>query len=330
MQGKREMKKTILIILIITAVLILSVSCELVSEPISEGTTRVIVVGLDYSDYDSGFSLESGANDANDVAYAFESLGQNTSKNVEVTRMIQSEKLDTQNINVIYPNKENLINEIERINSISTDNDTTIFYFSGLGIAESDETVDGRALYYGPRSLNFSSEVDYSDEYYFLLGSNGTKANAISGQELLDTLNSIKGVSIVLSDTSNSGSLVSGRSTTVDTKDFNINTEVLLDSFKNADSNNSKVRVLTSSRRYETSRSTRAINGVEHGTFTSSLLEGLNYDSETQSIIGVPKAAKSNMLTLDGLYGWISENDKDSSQTPKITGDPVDVILFRF
>ena len=326
------MKKIILLILLVTSVLVLSVSCELLSEPISEGITRVIVVGLDYSDYNSEFSLDSsGSNDASDLAYAFESLGQNTSKNVEVTRMIQSETIDTQNQNIIYPNKENLIEEIERIQSISTDNDTTIFYFSGLGIAESDETVDGRALYYGPRSLNFSSEVDYSDEYYFLLGNNGnTDVNVISGQELLDTLNNVNGISILLSDTSNSGSLVSGRSTTVDTVDFNCNTEILLDSFSNADANDSKVRVLTSSRRYETSRSTRSINGVEHGTFTSCLLEGLNYDSETRNIIGVPQAAKGKILTLDNLYSWISENDEDSSQTPKITGDPVDVVLFTF
>ncbi|MDD4082848.1 MAG: hypothetical protein WC162_08410 [Sphaerochaetaceae bacterium] len=325
------MKKTILSILLIAIVLILSVSCELLSDPISEGTTRVIVVGLDYSDYDSEFSLDSGSNDASALAYAFESLGQNTSTNVEVTRMIQSKTIDTQNQSIIYPNRENLIKEIERIQSISTGNDTTIFYFSGLGIAESDETVDGRALYYGPRSLNFSSEVDYSDEYYFLLGNNGnTDANGISGQELLDKLNNVKGISVLLSDTSNSGSLVSGRSTTVDTVDFNCNTEVLLDSFNNADSNDSKVRVLTSSRRYETSRSTRSIDGVEHGTFTSCLLEGLNYDSETKTIIGVPKAASGKALTLDGLYSWISENDKDSSQTPKITGDPVDIVLFTF
>jgi len=324
------MKKIILTILLITTVLILSVSCELISEPVSEGITRVVVVGLDYSDYDADFSLESGPNDADDVAYAFESLGQNTSKDVEVTRMIQSENIDTQNTSIIYPSKENIINEIERIQSISTDNDTTIFYFSGLGIAESDETVDGRALYYGPRSLNFSSEVDYSDEYYFLLGSDSTSANALSGEELLDAMNNVNGVSVLLSDTSNSGSLVSGRSTTVDTVDFDINTEVLLDTFNNADTDDSKVRVLTSSRRYETSRSTRSIDGEEHGTFTYSLLEGLNYDSETKTVIGVPKAADNNMLTLEGLYGWISENDQDSSQTPKITGDPVDVVLFKF
>ena len=132
-------------------------------------------------------------------------------------------------------------------------------------------------------------------------------------------------------DCDHSGALVGSKSIEIDSTDFNASTSALTSNlFDSSAVDTSKVQILTSSRRYEENGEAKSLGSVEHSAFTAMMLEGLGYDQETQTVKGVIPVAEGNGITMNSLYGYISDRSGESACTPKMSCAMIDTVLFTF
>lgn len=292
------------------------ISCELFYSEVPEGTIRLITIALDYTDNpELNSPLLATENDAQGLEDSFRALGNKTNTKVEVISMIQNQD----GITGLYPNKENILNTLKTINS--TPYDKTIIYFSGHGVGIGNYEEDNSRVVLGPKGFELPRNLLVDDSFYFVTGNENSSDIFLSGAELIDALKTVEGATAVIVDSCHSGAITRSVSYGLDTSQREVSGGELLGTLGNNEYSN-KTQILASSRLGEYSLETRDVNGIYHGVFTLSLINGLSIEN------GIP-AASNGKITLSSLYKYAKDNDGYSSQLPQISSGLVDLVLFQ-
>ena len=297
------MKKVTLLSLLLS--LLLFQSCELFLQEEPLGSIHAMYVALNYHGTDVNY-LEGTLNDATELQQCLASLSSKKLRSYTAYPFLQKggALLDDSRFRRIYdyddsstfnslPTKENVLNQISALASVLTENDLTIFSYSGHGI-------EGGSLVLAPPS--FSDPTIYD-------GDNTLKPDALlSVTELLSALSELPGKQLLILDSCYCGSFVedSGSSVSLIEKSQFLD-EAFTTYFSSAQYNPS-LFVLAATTSDNTSREMPANFAHIHGYFTAALLDGLGWDHTSNTLFGSSPTTQKGVLTIDSLYKYILEN----------------------
>ncbi|MGB4405855.1 MAG: caspase family protein [Sphaerochaeta sp.] len=310
--------KKILLLLTLTSILFFT-SCELLlNEPI-KGDVYYINVGLDYknSGLSSDYYLNGTVNDAKELYAALGEVINKTERNKTGTLMIQEGYTVPTDITLPsnYPSRENVISRLENLTTITTEDDLTIFTYSGHG--------DGTA-----GDLVFATTKVNTGPY---------DTDTMDAETLLSLMAAIPGKKLIILDSCFSGMFVEDSPSSTNII-LNNSIEKFFETYYSSDKyGKPDLFVLTASVNTE---SWEPNVPHVHGFFTNALLEALGWyhpHSDTLSSVPIeyPPAAKNGQITVDGLFAYIKKNQGIDSryygseyQHPMTTGGPLDLVLF--
>lgn len=309
------MKRAFAFVALLVSVLLVC-SCELgLSEPDSK-SVKVLSIGIN----DSGSSASS--DDALDFANAMKSLAAQSGADIEVTLLAQTGRKAAE-----APTCGRIQAAISNMAAGADDDSLSIVYISGSGYSPSDMvTSDGKGVYFGAKDIRFSPVVDYSAGFRI-----GNAQFSINGSLLINALDKIPGTVVFIADCDHSGALVGSKSIELDGTDFEVSTKALAGNlFSGGCVDSSKVKIIASERRYDSSAGTKSVGGVEHSAFTALLLAGMGYDQTSESCAVLPPAASADgSLSLNSIYAYVSDMCRGTEQTPKMSCGIVDTVLFK-
>lgn len=325
------MKKLLLLSLLLS--LLLLTGCELFLDEPSKGNINYVVVGLDYENdtYANGTyyvanNLEGTLNDAKEMSSALDSLITKTGRTGGKTfLMLQEGTLhDATTINdVLYPSVDHVTSKLTDIATTATENDLTIFYYSGHG-----EEDTGRLVL--ATTTGIINDEDWMEPLV-----------------LLNCINGIKGKKLIILDSCYSGQFVeeSDSSLSMVYSDYDYYAKY----FSDASYELSDMYVLSASANNNLSyeiNDDNVTNNHHHGEFSYALLKGLGlvhtYGNDGVSVeisfqSGNPPAASRSVITVDSLYTYILDNQTIQSnklyfyhQHPMTNGGAMDMVLFNF
>lgn len=307
-----------LLLLSLLSSLLLLTGCEFFSEEPSKGNINYVVVGLDYEN-SSVSNLSGPLNDAREMSSVLDSLIAKTERTGGKTFLMLQEGSSLTPSDPLYPTVDNVTTKLNDIASTASDDDLTIFYYSGHGEVDSGKlilaTKDG--------SINETDRMAPLTLLHLMNGISGKKLllvdNCYSGQYVEESNSSL---SMVYSDYDYYAKYFSDESYALS------DMYVLSASAKNTES-------------YE-AYFTEA--GHSHGYFTYALLKGLGWvHTDTAGVYsatasdGIPPSASRSAITVDSLYAYILENQMIKSgklyyphQHPMTNGGAMDMVLFNF
>ena len=219
-----------------------------------------------------------------------------------------------------YPSRENVISRLENLTTITTEDDLTIFTYSGHG--------DGTA-----GDLVFATTKVNTGPY---------DTDTMDAETLLSLMAAIPGKKLIILDSCFSGMFVEDSSSSTNII-LNNSIEKFFETYHSSDAyGKPDLFVFTASTNtlsYEKNFGTDD-NTHFHGIFSYALLEALgwkhtNVIDPSQIAITYPPAATNGQITVDGLFAYIKKNQAINSryygseyQHPKTTGGPLDLVLF--
>ncbi len=335
------MKRNAITLLLISLALILSLcSCELAYDAPEVGKMNILVYGNDYSthtnkkvDYvnvdpnyyydmdgnliNTADPLGSTINDAVEVGNALVSLAVKAEIDYQITYLLGAKT--SYNSDAVLPG--NVVNDVsvssltgalESLAGSASTNDITVIYFSGHGAGNKTKVSYG---------------TDLTTETYMLLDRDSDDYHVIYPiNDFLDLVTAIPGTKVLIGDFCFSGAFVQSGNVSLTSNEYFDMSLTELYSRKGQISESSDLFCLSASRYYELSWEAAYIG---HGYFTSALLEALGWDEDSKSLI-TAEAEKNDRITLFNVANYVIENDKNTKQTPMLSGGSNDVILFSF
>jgi hypothetical protein len=318
MQGEKRMNTAMraartMMMLIAAACICLLCSCEL-SAPKVQGTTRALVIGLDYSCYSdlADSQLQGAVTDALDMTAALRAMG------AEVQTFIQSSDASCLPEGNQEPTKANVLAAIESIAQIAQSQDCLVVYFSGHGLSSTlQDSAAVKGLCYS-KALVFKASIGFEEGFYFLLEGESYKYTdasiLLSKSEFTSAVERVRGATVALVDTCASGSLAEAGGAIVSSDNASLSTKQLLIAMGEEAST---MNVLASSRADQVSYEVRTAE-ESYGVFTRAILEGLGYDRASGTVA-------LSSLTLNQLAGFVTDLNV---QNARLSGSPVDVTIF--
>lgn len=327
------MKRNAITLLLISLALILSLcSCELAYDAPEVGKMNILVYGNDYGGssskkvdvyYENGdkvgpaSGLESTLNDAVEVGNVFVSLAINAGMDYQITYLLGSKT--TSNSDAVFP--ANVVNDVtvsslkgalESLSSTASANDITVIYYSGHGTGSTQK-------------VSYGTDTS-SDTYLVLKKDSGDDYLAYKIGDFLDLVEAIPGTKVIIGDFCHSGGLVQSGYVSMTSNEYSDMSLANLYSCRDKISEYSSLFCLSAARYYESSYE---ISSLGHGYFTKALLDALGWDEDSKSLT-TAKAEKNDRITLFNVANYVIENDKNTKQTPMLSGGSNDVILFSF
>lgn len=300
--------------------LFLIISCELFTDEPIKGDVYYINVGIDYENY-SGFNALYGTlNDAKELNKALEKVITSSGRTPKGYLMVQKGEFPVNILNPDYPSKTNVQNHLVSLRNEVTENDLTIFTYSGHGYKET-----------GHLALAYSG--------------NGKSADALDPATLLLWMADIPGKKLVILDSCFSGMAVEENPSSTNTI-LNNSLAKFFETYHSSDTYGKPDLFVLTASAHTDSYEAKFDSAVDHnhGFFTYALLEGLGWDhphSTDLSTVNIQElpAAKNNQITVDGLFKYIKKNQDINSrfvlfsnqpefQHPMTTGGPLDLVLF--
>ncbi|HKM06769.1 MAG TPA: caspase family protein [Sphaerochaeta sp.] len=317
------MKKSLLLALVLCILIFQGCELFLGEEPL--GSIHAIYVGLNY--HGTGVRhLKGTLNDAQELQECLAGLSTRHHRGYESYSLLQrggvlSSDYDDPKTASSLPTKSNVLQHIRALDQILTENDLTIFSYSGHGYDDgslvlASPNLDGKIL--------FDENYKPQDEEVLL-----------SVTELLTALSELPGKQLLILDSCYCGSFVeeSGSSVNLIEKSRFLDEAFTL-YFSSAEYKPS-LFVLAATTSDNTSKEP-ANTAHSHGFFTSALLEGLGWDNENKSLFSRAPAMKKGVLTIDSLYAYVLENQDfptkgiypSQYQHPTISGGAYTLRLF--
>ncbi len=332
-------------ILLISNLLLLA-SCEVFS-PSYDYEINLLNIALDYQNTDIS-NLYGTLNDSKELEKTIRLIC--SEQEINYTNFSYHQEginHDSETVNDInYPSKNNILNALDKLSTISHDNSINIIYYSG----HSNE--DGSWLL----ATRDTSSSDYGTSF----NQNGFINNnqLLSVDEIYSKLQNVKGKKVIIADCCYSGNFYKDSSYSLSADDFNFNDAYNKFISTNEETNDVYILLATEkdNKSYEPSN---LYNSRVHGYFTKALLEGLGWCDGEQGILSftandayidedgiqgelsskVPPAAKNKIVSIDSLLSYIKENQEIAlnsnnydvyHQYPQVSGGRFDLILFRY
>ncbi len=278
--------------------------CELFVEEEPLGSIHAIYVGLNYHGTDVNY-LEGTLNDATELQMCLDTLSGRSHRVFSSYALLQrgGALLDDSQARSIYayddssleeslPTKKNVFGKIRDLLPVLTENDLTIFSYSGHGIK-------GGSLVVAPPDPSDPTLYD---------GNNKLKEDALlSVRELLSALSELPGKQLLILDSCYCGSFVEESGSSVSLIE---RTQFLNEAFRTYFSTvqyNPSLFVLAATTEDNTSKEPKAASHI-HGYFTAALLEGLGWDHTRNSLFSNSPAMNKGVLTTDSLYAYVLEH----------------------
>lgn len=293
------MRKNLLFTVLLTLLpfLLLLQSCELFLSEEPLGSIHAIYVGLNYHGTDVNH-LEGTLNDAQELQQCLANLSSRYHRPYTAYPLLQkggssSGEYDHPSSWGSLPTKSNVLSHISALASGLTENDLTIFSYSGHG-------VRGGSLVLAPPDA--SDPTIYNSEKIL------KPEVLLSVTELLTELSKLPGKQMLILDSCYCGSFVeeSGSSVSLIEKSKFLD-EAFATYFSSAKYDPS-LFVLAATTEANTSKERPASSAHIHGFFTEALLDGLGWDHGSNTLFANSPAMKKGVLTTDSLFGYILEN----------------------
>ena len=325
------------VLLLVALVLVGLCSCENSVTPPAAGKMHIFVYGNDYkygvggttkfyylddTYAGEGRALQGTVNDALQVGLSLCALAQKAGYEYDGTFMLGVEyknKVTDPNITVV----ENVLldvflTDLENLCARTSDEDITIFYFSGHGFGKKEVVEYGTDItettYLGLRKIRTTSGLP-----------DLTASVVYPNSNLLARIETFKGTKVILADFCYSGGLVQSGNVSFTPDEYTgIDATKLFFNYRNDIKESSSLFCLTAARYNELSYEP---GGGSHGRFTKALLDAFGWDEETQTI-AKPAALVDNYISLFNIANYVTNNDKESRQTPMVSGGSNDIILF--
>ncbi|MDD4219632.1 MAG: caspase family protein [Sphaerochaetaceae bacterium] len=324
------MRKKFIISSIILITIITLSGCELLLEKPEKPTIYALLVGIDYKNTIEPLRpnpqenhLEGTIADAEELAAALYHRGAEMGNSVEITLMLQENVPSSQEISSpLYPTESNILNQIERVAGLVSENDTFIFYYAGHG-----EGPNSNLGYLVPAASENSKSI--------------FNISPMKNVTLRNKLLAIKGTKILILDSCYSGAHEVDYPRSFDARDADS------DDFIN-DYDSSQFYLLASSAQ---EKSYETFHEDHHGYLTLMLLASLGwqhsrtsttpiYDpaspsgTKDETIKGyIPEGSKARVerngaIMMGDIFSFISSDKKNANQTPQTGSGPLDVVLF--
>lgn len=321
---KKMMGITLLLLLLLVFLLFQGCELFLTEEPL--GSIHAIYVGLNYHGTGVG-RLAGTINDAEELELSLSSLSTRYHRTYHSYSLLQkggasSSDYDPPATFASLPTKVNVLQAIEDLQPILTENDLTIFSYSGHGYSDGSLVLaspnpDGKIL--------LDADNKPQDERVLL-----------SVSTLLETVSSLPGKQLLILDSCYCGSFVgeSGSSVSLIGKSRFLDEAFSL-YFSSAEYNPS-LFVLAATTSDNVSRETEG-SVDKHGRFTKILLEGLGWDHASESLSNTSfPAMKKGALTADSLFEYVLDHEKELNkniyfsrhQSPTISGGAYSLRIF--
>ena len=306
-----------LMVFLIPALIVLGLcSCELSYEAPAVGKMHILVYGNSYQYgkqiYDKNGELMPASkaevltktvNDAVQVGRALSRLAEKAGLDYEIRYLTElSDVTETR-----------LVEELQAIAASSSERDITVFYYSGHGLG-------------GNKKLDYGSDTSENSYIAPRYSEHLDSSILFPVSDLLDYFEAINGIKVVIGDFCYSGSLVQSNYFSVTSGEYSFMQPVTLFAEHRSDiREDSSLFCLTASRYFEKSYERTPL----HGNFTNALLEALGWDEE-QQVLTDAEAEKNGVITLFEIAKYVTAHDRESAQTPMLSGGSNDIILFSF
>lgn len=290
------------------------------------GSIHAVYVGLNYNG--TGISrLRGTLNDAKELEQCLALLSINHDRTYQSYSLLQGEgtevdEYDDPSTFDSLPTKTNVLAQIEALKSDLTENDLTIFSYSGHGY------TDGSLVLASPNS-----------DGKILLDKNNKPQDEevlLSVTDLLLALSELPGKQLLILDSCHCGSFVEDSGSSVSLIEKSRFLDKAFDAYFSSESYNPSLFVLAATTSDNTSLEMPPSVAHIHGYFTAALLDGLGWDHANNTLHVNSPAKKKGVITLDNLYRYILEN-KDYTlnekyiiqyQHPTINGGAYTLRLF--
>ena len=277
-------------------VLLLFSSCELfLQEP--SGSIHAIYVALNYHGTDVNH-LEGTLNDAKELNQSLANLSSRHHRPYTAYSYLQeggnsSSEYDDPSTFGSLPTKENVLNQISALASVLSENDLTIFNYSGHGIK------GGSFVLASPDALD-SNIYDTNKKL---------KTDALlSVTELLAALSELPGKKLLILDSCYCGSFVQESGSSLSLIERGTFLDDAFDTYFSSEHYSPSLSVLAATTSNNTSREMPSTVAHIHGYFTAALLDGLGWDHDTNSLCERSPAMEKGELTTDSLFAYILDN----------------------
>ena len=316
------MKKALLLALVFF--LFLFQGCELFYPKEPLGSIHAIYVALNY--HGTGVNCLNGTlNDAEELELCLSSLSTRYHRTYQSHSLLQkgglsSSDYDPSSTFASLPTKANVLQTIEDVRPLLTENDLTIFSYSGHGYS------DGSLVLASP-----------NPDGKILLDANNKPLDEevlLSVTTLLKALSNLPGKQLLIMDSCYCGSFVGESGSSVSLIERSHFLEEAFTTYFSSAKYNPSLFVLAATTSDNVSRET---NGIidKHGRFTKILLEGLGWDHGSESLSNSSPAMKKGVLTTDSLYAYVLDHKKELNkniyfrqQSPTTTGGAYTLRLF--
>ena len=286
--------------------LLLFQSCELFLSEKPLGSIHAIYVALNYHGTDVNY-LEGTLNDATELNQCLASLSSRHHRPYTAYPLLQKggSLLDDSKFRFIYayddssleasiPTKNNVLNQIEALIPVLTENDLTIFSYSGHGI-------EGGSLVLA--SPDFSNPTIYDSDKHL------KNEVLLSVTELLTALSKLPGKQLLILDSCYCGSFVEDSGSSVSLIERIEFLDEAFSTYFSSAQYNPSLFVLAATTVDNTSKE-QSNTADNHGFFTKALLDGLGWDHVSNTLFGSSPAMKKGVLTTDSLYAYILEHQE--------------------
>lgn len=329
------MRKNLLVTVLLTLLhfLLLLQSCELFLPEEPLGSIHAIHVALNYHGTDVNY-LEGTLNDAVELQRCLASLSSRHHRPYTAYPLLQkggpllddrpprpTYEYDGASTFVSLPTKSNVLDRIRSLIPILTEDDLTIFSYSGHGIK-------GGSLVLASPDASDPSIYD---------GDKKLKEDALlSVSELLSELSKIPGKHLIVLDSCYCGSFVEQSGSSVSLIERSTFLDEAFDTYFSSEQYNPSLFVLAATTSSNTSKERSPSSVHNHGFFTEALLEGLGWDHGSNTLLTSSPAMKKGVLTTDSLFGYVLENQHYPSkgvfpsqyQHPTTSGGAYSLRLF--
>ncbi len=313
--------KRILLLLTLLSLLFIT-SCELFMDEPAKGDVYYINVGIDYENNgDPDDDLNGTLNDAEELHETFKQLISDADRTGTGYKMIQQGASAENPLDFDYPSRAKIQSRLNTLKNTATEDDLTIFTYSGHG---------------------------YEQTGILVLAYSGGTHQTLDPATLLSWMAAIPGKKLVILDSCFSGMFVEESPSSTNTVLHN-SIAKFFETYHSSDTyGKPDLFVLTASTHtdsYEKNFGTSTAPH-NHGIFTYALLEALGWDHPHSTplasvTIKAPPAAKGSLITVDGLFKYVKNNQSINSrlklfsaqpeyQHPMTTGGPLDLVLLNF
>jgi len=304
--------------------LLLFQSCELFLSEEPLGSINAIYVALNYHGTDVNH-LEGTLNDAEELDLCLESLSNRNRRTYTAYSFLQkggagSDDYDDPSREDYLPTKKNVLDQITALIPLLTENDLTIFSYSGHG-------VEGGSLVVAP--------PDISDPTIFDTEKKLKIETLLSVDELLTALSELPGKQLLILDSCYCGSFIEDSGSSLSLIERSKFLEEAFCLYFSSAQYDPSLFVLAATTSDNTSKEPSNTSHI-HGFFTKAVLDGLGWDHGSNTLFASSPAMIKGVLTTDSLYGYILENqdfpvtglDPRSYQHPTISGGAYTLRLF--